>query len=999
MSRSFVISLVVVAFLVAIGGAAGYWVREMDRDPSLGIKSDSTTATDALPLKPQAVGDTIYVSVRELGDQPTQAVPFALRELVRQGILLTARDELGLATRDSLLREDFPKTPDKKSVPFQMTVDPSGEARRTRIDYAIARGPEEERIWRGIINVDLNEPQSIATAAAKAEAWSRTDFKEVLTQVGAKGSVPAARASSEVPAEATDLLWSWNELSVLGGLRQIHGEIHEKGESPQLLAALVVGYANLGSLTEFYYSAAHKAYHARALLYAERLMHETDGSPWALWHRAYARTLFGADSLAARDIAAAKKKSGDSATALPFWTGILDAFSQGQLAGMLKLAMTPPERGLARYLDLQAVMFSSLNDVRVKAAQAFLEECPDCPRGYDLIASFSEAGSAREQANKGLAATGKLLHKQLLAVPGLPTSLRERLKSSDTSKDSAADIEFGKLAIADLKQAGTSDRAEPSLSAVAHSIEEINFAQLMRKLTIEHSGLGLSVENTIDTFGPLVADHPDSGYLASFTHDQRKNKAGAAAALRNFRLYELTDKEVPIVKWISVIAKRPRLAPFSKRAGAHVDLTLGDQMRYVESGLNGSVNHGVIPKENLERLWSTGDTLPIVIASRISRDWDHVQKQADKYERTYADDPLVMNALARRYYEMKRYDDAERCAKRETELAPSYAAYRLLASTYKAKQDDAHWKATLDQAVKLPGHEIERTQLQNDVALVLLEQDRVKEAVVYADAAAKSGSTGRLMTAARCHELLDEWDQAEHLVKTVSENDDRARLNWMCWCHRTGHGDIHAADAFAHERLTAWGKNLSPWQSRDFGFYFLILGDTADALPHLQQSYDASHEFDSGLHAAIAADSIGKTADRDALLKKIVDAPAKPSGGEGGTQLYGPLAAQMRHALPPEKAKQLDFGEVDRILASSKSTLNQSVLPYFVAIFLKDRGDLESAKKYLIRCAKANDWQGVEHALACQLLRQMKVKVPPMDAAPKTPAPVKAAAAPRPKAA
>ncbi len=255
------------------------------------------------------------------------------------------------------------------------------------------------------------------------------------------------------------------------------------------------------------------------------------------------------------------------------------------------------------------------------------------------------------------------------------------------------------------------------------------------------------------------------------------------------------------------------------------------------------------------------------------------------------------------------------------------------------------------------------------------------------------------MTAARCHELLDEWDQAEHLVKTVSEHDDHARLTWMCWCHRTGHGDAHAADNFAHERLTAWGKKLSPWQSRDFGLYFLILGDTANALSHLQQSYDASHEFYSGMHAAIAADSFGKTADRDALLKKIVDAPVKPGGEGGGTQFYGPLAAQLRHALPPEKAKQLDFGEVDRILASSKGTLNQSVLPYFVAIFLKNRGDLETAKKYLIRCAQANDWQGVEHALACQLLRQLKVKVPPTDAAPKTPPPVKAAAVPRPHAA
>ncbi len=150
------------------------------------------------------------------------------------------------------------------------------------------------------------------------------------------------------------------------------------------------------------------------------------------------------------------------------------------------------------------------------------------------------------------------------------------------------------------------------------------------------------------------------------------------------------------------------------------------------------------------------------------------------------------------------------------------------------------------------------------------------------------------------------------------------------------------------------------------------------------------------MHAAIAADSLGKAVERDALLKKIGDAPVK-SGGETG-EVYRQLAAQLQHALPPAKAKTLDLGEVDRILASSHGT-DQSAPPYFVAIFLKNRGDLETAKKYLIRCARTNDWQAVEQALACQLLRDLKVKVPPADAAPKTPAPVKAAAGPRPHAA
>ena len=150
-------------------------------------------------------------------------------------------------------------------------------------------------------------PKWLATFAEKAEALSRGEFKGLLTRSGGKGALHAARASFEVPAATSDLLWTWNEISVLAGLRRVHAEIRDKGESPQLLAALVVGYANLGSLTEYHYSGSHKVYHARALLYAERLLRKTDESSWALWHRAYARMLLELHKLAAEDIAAAKK--------------------------------------------------------------------------------------------------------------------------------------------------------------------------------------------------------------------------------------------------------------------------------------------------------------------------------------------------------------------------------------------------------------------------------------------------------------------------------------------------------------------------------------------------------------------------------------------------------------------------------------------------------------------------------------------------------------------
>lgn len=57
-----------------------------------------------------------------------------------------------------------------------------------------------------------------------------------------------------------------------------------------------------------------------------------------------------------------------------------------------------------------------------------------------------------------------------------------------------------------------------------------------------------------------------------------------------------------------------------------------------------------------------------------------------------------------------------------------------------------------------------------------------------------------------------------------------------------------------------------------------------------------------------------------------------------------------------------------------------------MGVFIKNRGDQEVAKKYLMRCERADDWQQINHVLACQLLRTMKVPVPPEDAPSKSPA-------------
>jgi len=371
--------------------------------------------------------------------------------------------------------------------------------------------------------------------------------------------------------------------------------------------------------------------------------------------------------------------------------------------------------------------------------------------------------------------------------------------------------------------------------------------------------------------------------------------------------------------------------------------------------------------------------LPIVVALTIQRDWAHTEHEADRLEREYADDPLVLNALANRYYGLKRYQDAERCARRLVAVRKGNPSYRLLANVYKALGDDTRWRQTLEQALDLPSLGLDHAQIQNEIAVYLIGQHRVKEAVVYADQAAQSYSGWSMMTSARCHELLGDWERAEGLVRACSARYEDALEDWMKWCHRTGHGDAQAADDFTRQKYESLGKALYPSQERDFAHYLLLTNDLPQAFTRYRRAFQAEHEPYTGFHAALVADRLGKTSDCAAVLTDIIQSPPRKRK-ESEDEQYKKLAALLRETLPPRSAPRLNFPEVDKILAAAPSNgLGTATLPCFVGIFLKNRGDLEGAKKYLIRAAQSKNWQSLNMALACQLLREMKVAVPPAD--------------------
>jgi hypothetical protein len=957
---------------------------------ALAIASAVVPAT-ARAEEARTVVQTVCLMARE-PEVPGPAggiAPMGMREVVRQAFLIAARDELGLSTRDSMLREEFPAKPDEKSIPFELfcrTIDPMDDR---KIEYVLTRqGAPDKVLWR--LAFTVNDSTPLIAVTVPAETWSRGPLKDVLIKAGFKGSVPKPRASSEVPKDAYDLLWTWNDISVMAGLRLLHAEIREKGESPELLAALSIGYANLGSLTENHYSGTHKVYYARALLYQERLSKQTDDTPWSLYHSAYVAVQVGMPNVGDIWVDRAKtKKVSASDKPLPSFGPVMEAFVQGNLRRMMEVAKTPRERRLARYWNLQSVRFGDLGDVTVKAAREVLENCPDCVRAYDMLTLSGELGPWRRGAYGAFAVTGAFLRKRLLDVPGLPASARKLIHSAEENPDPDVEIEFRKELIAALKQEGVpgTDRGEPSLSAVGHLIDDLNFLQ-----TIRRAGLG---GNDLAASTSLCAGHPYAAYLESFTHNKAEMEPAASELKKHIDLTQLTFNDSYMLQWLYFMGPTQQLHAWHQVPGWHCDMIFADQMRSIKRGWFGTPDDPKINAQNMALCWAICSKLPIAVATRISRDWAHAAKEAAGYEKDYADDPLVMKALTDRYYKLKRYDDAERCAKLEVKANPGYPAYRLLAKVYQAKQDHVQWKATLDKAIELPPAGLERAQVQNEIALALLSRLEFRNAVAYADAAAETGAAWSMLTAARCHEMVGEWKQSEQLVRNVSEQYSDSLFDWMYWCHRTGHGDIGAADELVRKGLEARGTTLFPGQYRQIAFYYLTTREPDKAMLLLQKTYDTSHEFYAGLHAAIVADTLGKYAERDALLKQVIETklPANFVESRGG-ELYSKVAEQFRQVLQSKESKPLDLAAIDKIQA--ESNLRASVLRYFVGVFLKNRGDLENAKRYLTRCAQSDDWGQIEHVLACQLLREMKVDVPPV-AAPNGTDVKKAAAETKPK--
>ena len=199
------------------------------------------------------------------------------------------------------------------------------------------------------------------------------------------------------------------------------------GESSARLGALSRGYAQLGVLSEFHWHPAHKAFKARALLYAQRSAARDPASPWGLWNRAFVLAMVGLPRDAQADLDEARKRA-DALTSRPTppdWVGVTEAYLARD-AERLRLE-DGPHRNLAALFRMMVFEYPTWTAVALRSAKEVVALEPECYRAHDLMCQIGGVANLHVATELGPETLGRLLPEKLDAVPSLPKGVRQAL--------------------------------------------------------------------------------------------------------------------------------------------------------------------------------------------------------------------------------------------------------------------------------------------------------------------------------------------------------------------------------------------------------------------------------------------------------------------------------------------------------------------------------------------------------------------------------------------
>lgn len=860
------------------------------------------------------------------------------REMLRQALLIAARHEMGLATRDATLREPMTLIDSEAGRLLHLHAT---EYYNDRLNIRIMdRGNE------ALLDFDIpfqqtgaRNYQDIATAA---EAWSREGAVELLRMVGFEGEPDAIVGVGLVTPEAIEALAQLNLFSQYEALRLTHAQIMAEGESPERLGVLTRAYANLGQMTRHHWNSSFKAYRARGVMYAERLIARYPDDPMSYYHSAYAWAMFGHHGIALKQLKKADDLDVDGVA--PAWVEAVRDFLHFRHEPLLQ----PEDADTAQlsvFLAFLAVEHNGVESLLMETGRRVLNLNPESYRVIDSMIEEAGVSYNHRLTRGGPIVLLRTVDGHLRAFDDLPRDIVALMPPAQADPGWEP-IDLSRVALALVDAAQNPDVADPSWAILGRLIEETQFRQIQRRIAFMANSWGVEVGDELQELRPVIAEHPYAAQVHSYELDPSRDLD------RLKRLFAEVQVDEPH-RWMQPLEWHTR--PLVKAGDERFD-SISDDMWWQADATYDEVAQRIGQYRKKHRVryakWY-GDIsphAPLRFSTLIEDDWDNIQDRLPDWRRDYGEHPSVMSALAWQFEETDQRDQAIQLWEQYLLRAPDDWVFRRLARLYLEDGDEALWLATLHRHLEVEDYGLSHERTRVIIAEGYVERAEPAKALPYAEAAAESWAYWTMTCAAGVNELVGDFERAELWHRRNGERYDSASDLWFRWCRRTGLGDVDAARRLAlQQRASLRGREQADdWN--ELGFFYYLDDRKADSLRHFEKAAEMdSDEPYHQIHVALLADQLGDSMKRDAALDRAVQGADQGAGGEDRKAMKKVAAALLEVYRDPA-VDSIDADAMDRIIAETNPG-QQINLNFLVGMFLIGNDQETQGQERLMRAA------------------------------------------------
>ncbi len=891
-----------------------------------------------------------------------------VRELARQAVLLAARDELGLATRDQSLRETVQPAEGGAALALSLAI-------KAPVDKPLEiwlgePGDHGATVWKTERDLGASPFDYLALATALEGLAGAEIAPSLAARIAAGDAKPPPFGEGGVSDDVEELLGQMTWIAQWNAVRQVHTAMAQQGASPARLEALVRGYAHLGLLTEYHVSAAHKAFYARAMLYAARLRRLDPTGPASHRSLAYAAGLAGMHRRALEEIELAQAAAPpDSPT--PGWLALVSAACRYDEALLKQRPDDPRLVHLAALLQYTVYENTNCESLWLAAGQRALEAAPECYRVAASMCRYTGVSNRHLATAWAMPVLRSSLPQRVRQVPGAPL---EVVKTADKLTKLAASVDpvlSGGEAMRDFVlaacQAGAAgtDQGEPSWECLGRLAQEESVVQVAYRFDFLLRGLGvpaLQLTAAMRSTQAYLVGHPTEPLLAAVL--ARGNTARQQQMLKGVHLRDAGMSAYPLalMTWYGPEGQQTFGQELWRQIWRHSDHLAREleQMGYFSQDAGFATWLTKVSPESPQAV-----ALKILIDAKTSalfrRGWE------DKY----ADRAVVLRALVIQLANEKNWSESARVLRRYLERFPDQWGYSYLAELAKLQNDTAGWRAAKLKSLEYEDYSLSHVRVMVELARHDMSEGRFEEALPNALQAAQSWAATGMSCASECLEALGRWDEAEQWARLESERYET--LGWYFWCRRTGHGNVDEALALA--RTIAQRQSLSAAgaaQDRLATFLFLA-GDEPRAFRIWQRAHQTIKNPYSALRLAISADAQQDTATRDRALREAAEL------GQADEPKYPHYAALARWLLAdvarsPEDAP--DLTTLNRLLEKLDGE-ELVFLNGIAARYLLQHAMVEQARPLLERVGQERLPDLLESILSGAALVELKAADPP----------------------